>query len=375
MAGVQPTITLDNNRQLTGQSYRVFVQDPVPNQGLLSNVLTPVYDPLSGIVDFGHCEIHLSVWFPSAAQNAGSTLTMYLISQDGDIVPLSVPAFMPDHWHELVIYPPANIQSGRYQLGVVYVGNVAATFWIDAVEVFERAITWSARATPDDNWTDFRDVINSDTSGISFTSPGTSLQLRAQAHQQAGTIFSAPNLVPVYAELGRAVFPEDLVPNPYPVTTGALFTQAGTTVHPATLSFSAVTSYAVLTSALTAGAASSALTASVGTAIPANSSLSVSAPDMGSQTYFSAPGAILGASSITVTSEVASKSWPIGSIVNLFAPPADIISYQWSFGDGGAASGPTSSHIFPFAGSYNVSLTMIDTYGGRNTANADVTIT
>jgi chitodextrinase len=96
---------------------------------------------------------------------------------------------------------------------------------------------------------------------------------------------------------------------------------------------------------------------------------------VGSQTWFTAPGATSGASSITVNTEAPSLNFPTGSVIGLFAPAWDIISYQWSFGDGGAAVGATTQHTFTEAGSFTVTLTMIDIYGGRSVVNGTLAIT
>lgn len=374
---IVPTVSLDFNRQLSGSSYKVFVSDAsAPGQGLISNVLTPIADLLSGITDFADVEISLSIWFPSAAQNAGSTLAMFLLSEDGSVTPLGVPAIQPDHWQNITLYAPSDLQSGRYQLGIVYVGNVSATFWVDSVSVIERVVTWSARANQEDPWTDFRDIVNTDSGGVTFADRGTGLQLRAQAHQQAGAIFSYPNFIPIYAELGKFSYPENIVVDIFPTSNAGTFTESGSTVHPATVKFQAVTSYGALTAPLSASSSGvSSLTAHVSTTIPSNSSLTLSAPGVGSQTWFTAPGAASGASSIVVNTEAPTLNFPTGSVVGLFAPSWDIISYQWSFGDGGAAVGASTQHTFTTAGSFTVTLTMTDIYGGQSVVNATTVIT
>jgi len=52
-----------------------------------------------------------------------------------------------------------------------------------------------------------------------------------------------------------------------------------------------------------------------------------------------------------------------------------IISYAWSFGDGGTASGADPQHIYTQEGTYEVSLTVTDTTGCSNTATETLTIT
>lgn len=51
-----------------------------------------------------------------------------------------------------------------------------------------------------------------------------------------------------------------------------------------------------------------------------------------------------------------------------------IVSWQWNFGDGANANGPTVPHSFSAPGSYNVTLTVTDNQGQANTANHVITI-
>ncbi|MDA1093838.1 MAG: PKD domain-containing protein [Acidobacteria bacterium] len=51
-----------------------------------------------------------------------------------------------------------------------------------------------------------------------------------------------------------------------------------------------------------------------------------------------------------------------------------IVSYAWTFGDGGTASGATVSHGFDVAGSYQVTLTITDDRGAVGTTTNAVTV-
>jgi hypothetical protein len=48
------------------------------------------------------------------------------------------------------------------------------------------------------------------------------------------------------------------------------------------------------------------------------------------------------------------------------------MSYEWTFGDGGRASGPTAMRKYASSGTYNVTLTVTDTAGKVSTASTDV---
>jgi PKD repeat protein len=56
------------------------------------------------------------------------------------------------------------------------------------------------------------------------------------------------------------------------------------------------------------------------------------------------------------------------------APHGMIMSYDWTFGDGGTASGPTASHTYALAGTYTVTLTVTDDKGLIGVAVASVEI-
>lgn len=208
--GSTPTLTPDTARTISGQSTRVDVVNPQAGQGLISNVLTPLDDPISGVTNWKYAEVDFQLWFPSSALNAGAALSLYLLSSDGNVVPLSVPRIDPDQWQEIKAFAPAGLQSGRYQLGIGYSGPVA-TFWVDSVNVTQRCCIWSARATPSSPWVDLGNLIDSDTAGAIFTTRGPALQVRAQALRQDAVVMGSPKVVPIYAPLGRLVWPEDAV--------------------------------------------------------------------------------------------------------------------------------------------------------------------
>jgi PKD repeat protein len=56
-------------------------------------------------------------------------------------------------------------------------------------------------------------------------------------------------------------------------------------------------------------------------------------------------------------------------------PDGTIVGWSWTFGDGGAATGPAPSHVYTAAGSYAAVLTVTDNLGATDTDAATVTVT
>ena len=55
--------------------------------------------------------------------------------------------------------------------------------------------------------------------------------------------------------------------------------------------------------------------------------------------------------------------------------PCPSCDYSWDFGDGGTASGINTSHTFSTGGTFDVTLTVTDSRGGRNSSTQTVTVT
>jgi PKD repeat protein len=56
-------------------------------------------------------------------------------------------------------------------------------------------------------------------------------------------------------------------------------------------------------------------------------------------------------------------------------PDGSIVSYEWSFGDGGTASGVTAGHTYAAVGTYDVTLTVTDDDGAQGSVTHPVTVT
>ncbi len=82
------------------------------------------------------------------------------------------------------------------------------------------------------------------------------------------------------------------------------------------------------------------------------------------------PTAVIGFSSIAVDAGVAIKFDGLGSA----DPSGHPLTYTWSFGDGGTATGPEPTHTYRVAGSDTLTLTVNDGFGGISTATAMVIV-
>ena len=57
-----------------------------------------------------------------------------------------------------------------------------------------------------------------------------------------------------------------------------------------------------------------------------------------------------------------------------FDPDGSISSYSWEFGDGGVATGVTTSHTYNTAGNYNALLRVTDNLGSTSSATKTITV-
>src|SRR5262249_759896 len=55
-------------------------------------------------------------------------------------------------------------------------------------------------------------------------------------------------------------------------------------------------------------------------------------------------------------------------------PDGDALTYSWDFGDGGTANGPTAIRTYRQPGTFTVTLTVDDGFGGQNTAQATMIV-
>lgn len=73
------------------------------------------------------------------------------------------------------------------------------------------------------------------------------------------------------------------------------------------------------------------------------------------------------------------QSPSVGTTVEFTAEATDpedgtVVSFEWTFGDGGEASGPTVTHEYGAAGSYDVTVTVTDDGGRTDSATKTVAV-
>jgi len=80
-------------------------------------------------------------------------------------------------------------------------------YWVDAIAIGRRRVSWSVRATDSGAWREFKDMVNDPIGGVHFTPEerGTSLQLKADALTGDAWV-SSFHLFPRYAQLGLPLF-------------------------------------------------------------------------------------------------------------------------------------------------------------------------
>jgi hypothetical protein len=225
--GSMPLLTTDPNNS---QSIGVSVYTPsteTPAQGVISNVLTPFGDADTGITDFTNLNIDFSLYVPQGVSSTLDNLpviTAELVNANGGSLPLTLPASTPNAWQDISCsLPPGFNLSGLYTLRLHYNGNIPIQFYVANVVVTQRSVAWSARSVVSDAWsanyapwTPFHELVNSDTEGVRFTTIGDQLQIQALALQQDAAIYGSIQTIPIYAQLGSFLFPDD--PTRQPIT-------------------------------------------------------------------------------------------------------------------------------------------------------------
>jgi hypothetical protein len=235
-------LSRDKSRTLSGESFRVDTNGTEKNVGITTDLIE--------FIDFTQAEIRFFLWFageprtvetvehkheasfpgpykylpfyPSAGytstkQEMFSNINAQLVSEEGTIIPLTMPELETNQWQEIIISLPTEeiVQTGKYYVQILQPTLTASTWWVDDVSIFERSVQWSARSVVSDPWnsnyapwTDFREIVNVNRKGILLSPRGKELQLRARALRQ-NSVIKSPKIIPRYASLGRLVWPEE----------------------------------------------------------------------------------------------------------------------------------------------------------------------
>lgn len=267
--GMTPAVTSDSGRTLSGESLKISFGESTATatfQGVVSDILTPIGDTVSGITDFDAIEASFDIWIESSAiTTTDNPFIAVLVNAQGYGVPLSLPNIVPNKWNHgvinLLVNPsapaeivtedintvlgspiPINglIPTGLYQLVLMYTGQNATTVWLDNIEVTSQAIAWYGRATDSNpfirdlaTWIPFGDTVNTTNDGIRFAQPMSGIQVRAEALQQDAEIYNGYTLVPQYAELGNIVMNKTLpsiIPTTSSTSTPGIYMPAATSV-------------------------------------------------------------------------------------------------------------------------------------------------
>lgn len=248
-------LSRDKSRALSAESFRVDTNGTEKNVGITTDLIE--------FIDFSQAEIRFFLWFagePRTIENVEikhlpslpgprkfppffpgkgfttfkqemlSNLSAQLVSEEGTIIPLSMPELETNQWQEVILRIPTEeiIQTGKYYVQILQPTLKASSWWIDNVSIFERSVQWSARSVVSNPWnsnyapwTDFREIVNVNRKGILLSPRGKELQLRARALRQ-NAIIKSPKIIPRYANLGRLVWPEEKLTEKTPPT--AVFT-------------------------------------------------------------------------------------------------------------------------------------------------------
>lgn len=375
-------VTVDTNKSLSGQSYRINNNGSQQDAGARTNVIE--------FENFDDYQIELDVWYPQWALDAGNFLKLYLIDDFQNMIALNFGNLTGDTWVHRSLTPVEGnaALTGRYYLSFEQpTPGLATEWWLDNVHVRRRSVRWEARSQVDDpwgdtpaQWTNFRDKVNNEHDGILFPERDKSLQVRGKALRQNVTLGQV-QVVPKYAELGRPTFESfESLQN----LAGALpsMPQTSHTVDfgvnkkldrvyvvwnppPAKIQFLGSTDNVTYQPILTADPGFGR-DAFVFASQPTYRYLRMTHPTGASFTFseYTIRPALLPPTAAFTTSAAGFTITFDGSTST--DPDGRIVSYVWNFGDGGIGYGRNIKHTYVAAGSYPATLTVIDDNGLTN---------
>lgn len=89
---------------------------------------------------------------------------------------------------------------------------------------------------------------------------------------------------------------------------------------------------------------------------------------------FSTPSEPTAPLSAVITTDTLTGPAPLSIDFNASSSTGTISNYKWDFGDGTVTTGPTASHMYSTAGSYNAKLTVTSSTGQISTDSATITV-
>jgi len=200
-------VSSDNEKSRSGEGFKIAASSGKPLQGMQTNSFI--------LEDLLHTDIQFDVWVPSYASN--NVLEAFLFGENSRIVSLNIGSLKFNNWHTVKINLNNKfLQTGAYRLMIVQsiASAVDTTWYLDNIIIKSRSIEWSGRGKrPDawgmqkDDWTAFKDTVNTNTGGTVFKENGRELQIKASALKQDSFITEIKTL-PKYSELGRFYWPD-----------------------------------------------------------------------------------------------------------------------------------------------------------------------
>jgi hypothetical protein len=198
------TVDRDKSQSISGESFRITTRGNKTQQGVTSNAFK--------VENFNETKIELNLYRALDVE-----LNALLINNETQrITSFVLPRLAVNQWQRIILNVPNQpILAGQYKFAILQPDAIPAIWWIDNVSIYERSISWAGRAVVDDPWknniapwTPYKDFVNQDNSGVLFAERGNQLQVRARALRQ-NTRISRVQFKPLYAQLGRLVWPEN----------------------------------------------------------------------------------------------------------------------------------------------------------------------
>lgn len=161
--------------------------------------------------DWTQSYLSLGIWVPSNVTKANQPVILLNTNVGQENIPL--PMLQPSQWNTLYFdlgLFRSLVTASAYSLTISAAPSpdrALGYFWVDEIVVGRRRVQWSARATTNGPWRDFKSQVNNPSGAIHFIPEerGTELQLQAVALTDDAWV-SSFKLFPRYAQLGLPVY-------------------------------------------------------------------------------------------------------------------------------------------------------------------------